>query len=127
VQRREGKCGTAIATWTSAFEPLTKANEAERQNILVWRFWTRTKLAMAICMLEEGRGLDAWALLDKDVRQTSFGFPEDERAAFHFVAGLADWETGNPDAIGEIRMGTGAGATKQLVRAIENWAKLVGL
>ena len=127
AQRREGRCGTAIATWASAFEALSKANEANRTDALVWRFWTRTKFAMAICMLEEGRGLDAWALLDKDVRQTSFGFPDDERAAFHFVAGVAGWETGDPDAIHEIQMGMGFGATKPMKVAAENWAKLVGL
>jgi hypothetical protein len=127
VQRREGRCGTAIATWQSAFDALGKANEANRHEPLVWRFWTRTKFAIAICMLEEGRGLDAWALLDKDVRQTSFGFLDDERAAFHFVAGMASWETGDPDAINEIRMGMGFGATKELKVAAENWAKLVGI
>ena len=127
VQRREGRCGSAIATWNSAFEHLAKADQANRHEPLVWRFWARTKFAIALCMLEEGRGLDAWALLDGDVRRNSFGFPADERAAFHFVAGVTGWETGDPDAIHEIQMGMGVGATKEMKVAAENWAKLVGL
>ena len=127
VQRKKGQCDTAIATWTSAFDVLRAANEANRTENLVWRFWTRTKFAMALCMLEEGRGIEAWNLLDKDVRQTSFGFPEDEQAAFHFVAGMAGWETGDPEAAHEIRIGVGSHAGKALEQAIRNWAANVGL
>ena len=127
VQRKKGQCDTAIATWQSAFDPLHKANEANRTDNLVWRFWTRTKFAIALCMLEEGRGIEAWTLLDKDVRQTSFGFPEDEQAAFHFVAGMTGWETGDPEAAHEIRLGIGSHASKALEQAVRNWAANVGL
>jgi hypothetical protein len=126
VQRKKGNCSSATATWQSAFDALHKANQAAPTEPLVWRFWTRIKFAMALCMLEEGRGIEAWTLLDGDVRKTSFGFPSEEDADFHFVAGMAGWETGDPEAAKEIRLGIGSHASKTLELAVTNWAKNVG-
>lgn len=127
IQRRAGKCDSAIATWQSARETLSKYNAAHRTDEQMWWWFARSNFGVALCLAETGHGIAAYDALEK-MRSGSFGLRGAEHADYRFAAGVLGWETGVPSEHDEVisSLQLGSHATKALQQAANNWAASVG-